>query len=169
MQNLALAEAELADWQKEVDNQVNGPDPDELALAQTRLANAQTAVKAAERGLANMDVTAPFAGTVADLNGVAVGQWINSGRTAVTLADFSEWYVETKDLTELDVVDVMVGQKVIVRPDALKDLEIAGEVTAIKPIYTERSGDVLYTVRIHLTEEDKRLRWGMTTQVAFAK
>jgi multidrug efflux pump subunit AcrA (membrane-fusion protein) len=165
--SLAKAEAALADAQKEVDLRVNGPDADELALAQARLDNAKSAVKAAERSLANMELRAPFAGTVADLNGLAIGQWITSGRTAVTLADFSEWYVETKDLNELDVVNVSVGQKVTARPDALPDAAAAGVVTAIKPVSNERSGDVLYTVRIRLSDPDERLRWGMTVQVEF--
>lgn len=165
--NLAQAEAAYADAQKEVENRQNGPDPDELALAQARLDSARGAVQAAERALANMDLLAPFSGTVANLHDIALGQWIGAGRIVVTLADMTEWFVETKDLNELDVVDVEVGQKVVVRPDALEDLELAGEVTAIKPVYTERSGDVLYTVRIRLTESDNRLRWGMTVQVEF--
>jgi HlyD family secretion protein len=164
---LAEAEAALKDAQTEVDNRANGADKDELALAQSRLDNAKVSVQAAERNLADMDLTAPFAGTVADLNGLAAGQWVSAGRTVVTLADFSEWYVETKDLNELDVVDVKVGQKVSLTPDALPDTTLAGEVTSIKPVYTERSGDVLYTVRIRLTESDERVRWGMTVQVTF--
>jgi multidrug efflux pump subunit AcrA (membrane-fusion protein) len=165
--SLAKAEAALVEAQNEVDLRANGPDADALALAQARLDNAKSAVKAAERSLANMDLTAPFGGTIADLNGLAVGQWITSGRTAVTLGDFSEWFVETKDLNELDVVDVSVGQKVVVTPDALPDVQLQGVVTAIKPISNERSGDVLYTVRIRLSNPDEGLRWGMTVQVAF--
>jgi multidrug efflux pump subunit AcrA (membrane-fusion protein) len=164
---LAEAEAALVDAQTEVDNRASGADKDELALAQSRLDNAKAAVQAAERYLADMDLTAPFAGTVADLNGLAAGQWVSAGRSAVTLADFSEWYVETKDLNELDVVDVKVGQKVSLMPDALPGTTLAGEVTSIKPVYTERSGDVLYTVRIRLTDSDDRVRWGMTVQVTF--
>ncbi len=164
-----LAEARLADAQREYDNRANGPDKDELAMAQSRLDTAGANVKAAERALSNMDITAPFAGVVTDLNNLAVGQWVSAGRSAVTLADFSEWYVETKDLTELDVVDISEGQKVSVSADAISGETFDGVVTAIKKGYSERSGDVLYTVRIRLDKGDERLRWGMTVQVAFEK
>jgi len=161
------AKASLADAQRDLDRRKSGPDTDQLALAQARLDNAQSAVKSAERALSNMDLLAPFAGTLVDLNGLAVGQWVSAGRSVATLADFSEWYVETKDLTELEVVDIQVGQKVTVLPDALKDTALTGEVVAIKKGYTERSGDVLYTVRVRLDSDDKKLQWGMTVQVSF--
>ena len=164
-----LVEARLVDAQREYDNRKDGPDKDELALAQARLDAANSSIKAAERALANMDISAPFDGVVTDLNSLAVGQWVTSGRAAVTLADLSEWYVETKDLTELEVVDISEGQQVSVRADALPDVTLKGVVTVIKKGYTERSGDVLYTVRIRLEKGDDRLRWGMTVQATFTQ
>jgi HlyD family secretion protein len=162
-----LAEARLADAQREYDNRKDGPDKDQLALAQSRLDSTNANVKSAERTLSNQDVTAPFDGTVTDLNSLAVGQWVLAGRSAVTLADFSEWFIETKDLTELDVVNISEGQKVTVTADAIKDDTFSGQVVAIKKGYSERSGDVLYTVRVKLDKGDERLRWGMTVQVTF--
>lgn len=164
---VARAEAAEADALTETEKRANGADPDELALANARLADAQAAVRAAESTLELMDIKAPFAGTVADLRDLQPGQWISAGFQAVTLADFSEWYVETRDLNELDVVDVAVDQKVTMTVDALPGLELRGVVTGIKPVYTERSGDVLYTVRIRLTDTSDSLRWGMTVQVEF--
>jgi HlyD family secretion protein len=162
-----LAEAQLADAQREYDNRKDGPDKDQLALAQSTLDNANANVKSAERALSNQDITAPFDGTVTDLNSLAVGQWVLAGRSAVTLADFSEWYIETKDLTELDVVDIAEGQKVSATADAIKGTTFSGEVVKISKGYSERSGDVLYTVRVKLDKADARLRWGMTVQVTF--
>jgi multidrug resistance efflux pump len=138
-----------------------------MALAQARLDNATSAVKSAERALNNLDLLAPFAGTVTDLNSLSVGQWVAAGRSVVTLADLSEWFVETKDLTELDVVSVKEGQKVNITADAIKDTTFTGSVVSIKKDYTERSGDVLYTVRIKLDKGSDLLRWGMTVQVTF--
>jgi multidrug resistance efflux pump len=167
--NLDAAEAHLKDAQHDFDNRQAGPDKDQLALAQAQLDQANAAVKAAERALSNMDVTAPFNGTLTDLNNLAVGEFVTAGRSAVTLADLSEWYVETKDLTELEVVDVIEGQKATVKADALPDVTLSGQVVSIKKGYSERSGDVLYTVRIKLDQVDAKLRWGMTVQVAFEK
>ena len=164
-----LAEARLADAQREYDNRKGGPDKDQLALAQSSLDSANATVKSAERALSNMDISAPFNGTVTDLNSLAVGQWVSAGRSAVTLADFSEWYIETKDLTELDVVNISEGQKVDVEADAFKDVTFTGQVVSVQKGYSERSGDVLYTVRVRLDKGDERLRWGMTVQVNFVK
>jgi hypothetical protein len=65
------------------------------------------------------------------------------------------------------VVEVQLGQKVTVVPDALPDLELAGTVEEISDTFQEKQGDVTYTVRIRLDEVDPRLRWGMTVVVTF--
>lgn len=162
-----LAQAQVDDAQREADARASGPDPDDLALAQARAVNAAAQVAAAQRALENMDLTAPYAGTVVDLYDYEPGEMVVAGRTVVTLADESAWLVETRDLTELDVVEVQAGQAVLVTPDALPDLELAGEVESVDRVFTERSGDILYTVRVRLTDGDPRLRWGMTVTVAF--
>lgn len=164
---LDLAKAKLTDAQRNVDQRKNGPDPDDLALSQARLDNAAALVTAGQRALDNLDLKAPFAGTVVNLDPLKIGQWIGAGQPAVTLADYSEWFVETKDLTEMDVVKVSVGQKVVMTPDALPDLKLNGVVEQINQDFTEKSGDVLYMVRIHLDQVDLKLMWGMTVKVTF--
>lgn len=162
---LDLASAKLDDAQRQYDAYKDGPDPDDLALAQARLDNASAQVAAAKRSLDNMDLVAPYDGTVVDVNDYEPGELIAAGKPVVTLADFSTWIVETRDLNELDVVKVEVGQAVLVVPDALPELGLSGEVESIDRNFTERSGDILYTVRIRLKENDPRLRWGMTVSV----
>ena len=162
---VGLAAARLDDAQRQFDARQEGPDADEIALAQARVDNATAQVAAAQRSLDNLDLFAPYDGTVVDLYDLDPGEDVSPGKTVVTLADFSAWIVETRDLTELDVVDVEVGQDVVVVPDALPDLRLAGEVESIDRAYTERSGDILYTVRIRLKESDPLLRWGMTVTV----
>jgi hypothetical protein len=87
----------------------------------------------------------------------------------MTIADFSELYAETDDLTEIEVVDVSLGQQVTVVPDALPDLELNGEVTKISKISEEKRGDITYTVRVKLADIDPKLRWGMTVVITFLK
>ena len=70
----------------------------------------------------------------------------------VEMADFSAWYVETKDLTELDVVKVKVGDEVELAADALPGVVMKGTVHSIKQVYGEYSGDVVYTIRIQITD-----------------
>ena len=55
----------------------------------------------------------------------------------------------------------------ILRPDALSDLQLKGTVIEISKAYTQLGGDILYTVRIRVDETDPRLRWGMTVEIVF--
>ncbi len=87
----------------------------------------------------------------------------------VQVADFSNWFVETKDLTELDVVKVKVGDEVELVADALPDVVMKGTVTSIKQVFGEYSGDVVYTIRIQITDPAESLRWGMTVDTKFTQ
>jgi multidrug efflux pump subunit AcrA (membrane-fusion protein) len=164
---LDTATSNLEDTQRRYDALEDGPDPDDLALAQARLDNATAQITAAQKALDDLELTAPYAGTVVDLHELEAGESVAPGAAVVTLADFSAWMVESRDLTELDVVDVEVGQAVEVIPDALPDLVLTGEVESISRSFTERSGDILYKARIRLSESDPRLRWGMTVTLTF--
>jgi hypothetical protein len=83
------------------------------------------------------------------------------------VADFSEWYVETSDLTEQEVTKVSISQGAILKPDALPDLQAKGEVTEIADRFYVQAGDVLYKVRLHVDQPDPAFRWGMTVEVTF--
>ncbi len=105
-------------------------------------------------------------GTIVDLNLIA-GQQVTPGAPVLRLADFSQWYVETDNLTELEVIDVQPGQKATIVADALPDVLLSGQVESISDVFEEKRGDITYTARILLNEFDPRLRWGMTTVVSF--
>jgi HlyD family secretion protein len=80
----------------------------------------------------------------------------------VRLADFSQWQVETDDLTELNVVRVREGAAVQLAFDALPGVTLPGTVVQIKPIGVNKQGDITYTVVIAPDRWDERLRWNMT-------
>jgi multidrug resistance efflux pump len=118
--------------------------------------------------LANAEVRAPFPGVITDLN-LKVGEFAASGQPVVTIADDSQWLVKTKDLTEIDVVNVKEGQPVTVKFDALPGMEFKGNVLSIAENYSENQGDVVYKATILLTDSDPSMRWGMTAVVNFVK
>jgi multidrug resistance efflux pump len=165
---LQQAEANLAEAERRYEARKSGPDPDDLALAQSRLANAEAQVASAQTMLANLELRAPFAGTIVRVN-IRAGERTAPGQPVVHLADFSQWYVETSDLNELDVVRIDTTQPVTITADALPDLPLSGQVERVYDDYSERAGDVLYTVRVRLNEADARLRWGMTVSANFAR
>lgn len=153
----ALAAEAEAKYQYEIS--LDGPNADQLALAKANL-------DAAKDALANYVIMAPFSGTVADVN-VKAGEQVGAETRVVSIADFSQWFVETTDVTELEVVNLKVGQSVSIRPDALPDLELSGTVTEISNAFTQQGGDILYTVRIRVDGSDPSLKWGMTVETVF--
>ena len=166
--DVAIAQANVEAAERELEDRTDGPHPNDLALAEARLANAQAQFTAAESALANSELKAPFAGTVAGVM-TKVGEMAAPGQPAVVLADLSSWIVETDNLTEIELPQIEVGQSVIVSFDALSDVELQGTVTAIRPLFENRQGDVTYVVKISLDENDPRLQWGMTAVVTFGE
>jgi multidrug efflux pump subunit AcrA (membrane-fusion protein) len=160
----ALAAEAEAKYQWEIS--ADGVNKDQLALAEARLEAAKAQVAAAEAALANYILTAPFDGVVMDV-AVSAGEQVGPELRAVSLADASAWIIETSDITELEVVDLAVGQSVTFTPDALPSLALKGIVTEISGASYVQSGDVLYTVYIRVDETDPRLKWGMTVEVTF--
>lgn len=164
---LASAIAAEAEAKRKFENTLNGTaDPEQQAVLEARLNNAKAQVTAAEKNLANYDIRAPFSGVVTDVK-VTVGELLGPEKFAAQIADFSAWYVETTDLNELEVVNIRAGQRVEIRPDALKDVTLQGVVESIALAYRIQGGDVLYTVKIKLSDSAPSLRWGMTMEVVF--
>ncbi len=170
-----IAQARLEQAQEDNDELIEGPDPDDVALAEARIASAESRIAAAQANIAatqsaldDLDLVATFGGTVVDFD-LILGEQVTPGQPVVTVADFSQWYVETDNLTEIEVVDVAVGQAVTILPDALPDVELTGSVESITDFFEEKRGDITYTARILVDEIDPLLRWGMTVVVTFVE
>ena len=178
-QNQALAEQQnaqsrLAQAQKDYDELQLGPDPDKLALADKRIETANgriaasdTALAAVQADLADLELKAPFAGTVGTLN-IHQGEWVVPGQPVLVLADLGHLRIETTDLSERDVPRVKVGQKVTVLIKALNQ-EASGHVTQIAPLADTLGGDVVYKTTIDLDALPEGLRPGMSVEVQFGE
>jgi multidrug efflux pump subunit AcrA (membrane-fusion protein) len=147
-------------------NSLDGPNSDTLTLAQARLDNATALVAAAQLGLDNYSLKAPFDGIIEDVN-ISVHQLVTPDSWAFALADTSSWYVDTSDLGELDMVKIKLGQTVTVTADALPGVTMTGVIESISGAPKLQTGDILYTARIHMDKVDPSLRWGMTVEVTF--
>lgn len=158
---VAAAAAEVRGAQAQLDLVTAGARPEEILGAQADLAAAQTALMQARVTLAQKELRAPFAGTLAALD-LKVGQQVQAGAPVAQLGDMSEWLVETTDLTEINIVDVGVGDRVRVEVDALPDTQLMGTVIGIKPLGENVLGDIIYKATIALDQGDPRLRWNMT-------
>jgi len=145
---------------------LDGPDAEKLTLLEAQLNNAKAQVASAENSLANFELKTPFDSEIMEVN-VSVNEMVGPETRAVIVADTSQWYIETSDLTELEVVDVAVGQKVSILADALPEVEMGGVVEDVGRSFKSQGGDILYTVRIRVDDVDPHMRWGMTVEVTF--
>ena len=145
---------------------LEGPDLDDVAAAEERVKAAEVNLKAAKAALTRLELVATIDGTVVEQN-LNISQQVTAGQPIMKITDFTQMYAETDDLTELEVVDVSLGQKTTIVPDALTDLELTGTVEEISDQYEEKRGDITYTARIRIDDIDPRLRWGMTVAITF--
>ncbi len=164
--DVAVAQSELDSAQRDYDRVKSGPNPDDLALAEARVTNAKAQQTAAQSSLDDLEMTAPFSGTVVS-SGLKAGELVNPQTSNVVLADLSKWQVETTDLTELNVVGIQPGDPVTVKFDALPDVALKGKVARVKALGENRQGDITYTVTVDLDEQNPELRWNMTAIVTF--
>jgi len=138
-----------------------GATPQQIDIAKARVAQAQAALDEAT-------LLAPFDGTIAELT-INVGEIAAPGTRIASIADVTQWEVDTDDLSEVDVVGVQPGAAVSVTVDALPGVTLKGQVTSITPRSAVKRGDVTYTVKVALTEADPHLKWGMTAFVDIRK
>ena len=158
---LAVANAQVSQAENERQKLLNGPDPDQVKLAQARIQKAQAALDAATAAQKDATLHTPISGQVLKVNYKA-GEWIPPLRPAVIIAELSDWTLEIDDLAEDQVPGIQAGQPVQVSVDALPDLTLNGKVESVSQVAGEKHGDVTYTVKIGIQGNDPRLRWGMT-------
>ena len=162
---LQIAEKRLELAQEKYDTLQSGPDPDEVALAEARIQNATVQIEASQSALADLELKAPFTGTVAELN-IHAGEWVTPGQTLLTLVDLDHLQVETTDLSERDIPRVEIGGAVRVFIEALNQ-EVTGRVSQIAPLADILGGDVVYRTTIELDTLPPGLRAGMSVEVRF--
>ncbi len=163
--DVEVAAAHLAKALHDYEMLKAGPDPDKVRLAEARRANAQTQLASARAALDRLTLAAPFDGIVTriDIHG---GEWIIAGQSVLQLADLGHLRVETTDLSERDVPQVVVGQPVVVVIKALRQ-ETPGHVSEISPLADSLGGDVVYKTVIELDSLPAGLRAGMSVVVQF--
>ena len=71
----------------------------------------------------------------------------------------------TKNVGELQIGSIKVGQAARISVNAFKDEVLTGQVVAISPIAIVQQGDTTYTLVIELEQTDLNLWPGMTAQV----
>ena len=125
---------------------------------------AELAVGELQRQIQEVELCAPFDGVVSATY-VSPGEWADPGVPIVELLDTTLWQVETRNIGELNIGRVRVGQKATVRVIAFRDQELSGRVAAISPTAIVQQGDTTYTVYVELEPTNLNLRPGMNVEV----
>jgi len=159
--DLALARVRYENAQRRYEILKNGPEPDQVALANAQLANAEAQLASAQAALSNMELKAPISGTVVSTD-LVKGLYVAPGVPVLKIADFSDWQVETTNLTELNIVYLQEGNRALIVFDALPDLQLPGTLTRIQSLGENLQGDIVYKAVFNLDQFDDRLKWNMT-------
>lgn len=160
---LEVARARLAVALDDYETIKEGPDPQDVAVAEARLANAKASLAAAQAKLDDLEIKAPFSGTISDVD-VRIGEWVMAGQPILLIADLEHLQIETTDLNEIDAARVKPGDQANITFDALPGVQVAGTVQSLAPKSSEGSG-VNYTAVILMDSIPVELRWGMTAFV----
>jgi HlyD family secretion protein len=151
---IAVLEAELADARREVERVEDGPHPDDILVLETQ-------INAAEAAIGQMNIVAPFDGTVTNVKTLA-NDLVNPGTLAFRIDDLSHLYVNL-DISEIDVNRIEIGQKVMLSLDAILAKEYQGEVVEIAMVGTEILGAITYRVSVEVIDPDPDIKPGMTS------
>jgi HlyD family secretion protein len=154
--NLALAQSQLADAQREVERLKNGPSAEDVAAAKARVAAAQSTLNQSK-------IVAPFNGVITQAESVP-GDMVSAGTVAFRVDDLSRLLVDLQ-ISEVDINNVTVGQPVTVTFDAVQGKTYNGKVSKISQAGDSSGSGVNFTVTVELTESDELVKPGMTAAV----
>jgi RND family efflux transporter MFP subunit len=133
---VALASAQLAEAQRAYDKVKDGPDPDEVAMAELQVAAAEAELASARRNLELAVIEAPFGGTVMEIT-ADVGDEVTGA--FLTVADLSVAQLEIA-LDETDADKIALGYAVEVIFDSFPDVVYTGEVIQLDPSLSTEMG-----------------------------
>jgi HlyD family secretion protein len=153
---LEIAQAQLEATTREYERWENGPDPDEVASLEARIA-------AAEATIALSRLEAPFDGTVTQVN-IKPGDQVAPGTAAIRIDDLSSLLVDVQ-ISEVDINRVAVGQAVNLTFDAILGQEYRGVVSDVSPVGQNTQGIIEFVVTVELVDPNGDVKPGMTAGV----
>lgn len=155
-QDLALRQAEYDDALRAWERVKDGPSQVDIEAAQARVDAAQATLNMAR-------LTAPFEGTITQVN-VMAGDQVNAGMVAFRIDDLSSLLVDV-ELSEVDINSVSLGQMVTLSFDAILDQEYQGKIIEVGRVGNDIQGAVNFKVTVELDQGDDQVRPGMTAAV----
>ncbi|WP_180350521.1 HlyD family secretion protein [Klebsiella pneumoniae] len=172
---LLQAQANVSTAQAQYDLMMAGYRAEEIAQAKASLEQAQAALAQAKLDLHDTVLTAPSDGTLMT-RAVEPGTMLNAGGTVLTLSlTHPVWvraYVDEKNLGQ-----AQPGQEVLLYTDSRPDKPYHGKIGFVSPSaeFTPKTvetpdlrTDLVYRLRIVVTDADGALRQGMPVTISFS-
>jgi multidrug efflux pump subunit AcrA (membrane-fusion protein) len=141
--NVEAANAALAVAQAKWNDVDDGADAQDISLQREQVRQAEEAVEKARENLAKAQLTAPFDGTVAELN-VEVGDEVGAGAEAAIVLNTPNALRLQLTFTESDVLNVKPGQTGIATFDALDGAAFPIVIESVGTNPTTTMGVVTY-------------------------
>ena len=154
--NVAVALANLDSAERQYEKVKDGPDPDDIRMAEARIAGAQATVDAAS-------ITAPFDGVITAVE-VLAGDLVTPNSLAFRIDNLDNLLVDV-NISEVDINQIQVGQPATLNFDAILGQEYQGEVVKVSPVGVQQQGLVSFEVTIKVLDADPEVRPGLTTAV----
>ena len=167
--NLAVAQAQLAQAQTNLDNLLNGK-LDESAqlnveLAEINLTESEVNLEQAQANLAKVQLLAPWTGAVLTIE-VSPGGMVGGGTTIATLLNVNQLEFHTVNVSERDLAQIFPGQTATITLKAYPNDPLSATVLRIGWQAGEPVGDTAtFPVVLVLEETDFEVRPGMTGKV----
>jgi len=117
----------------------------------------------AKKDLEDTTLKAPFSGLITDIS-VKPGDYISSGREVAYIIDDSSYEIEVA-VSEIDSLEIEVGQEVIIILDAFLGREFSGRVGEIHNYTQNVNGVVTLPVTVKLDKADRQFKPGFSTLV----
>lgn len=138
-----------------------------LNAARASVVRAQSNVDTAQKNLSNTKIVSPIDGVVLTRK-VSEGQTITAGFSTpelfVVAQDLTKMQIEAK-VSEADIVKIKAGQKAEFTLDGYMGEKFSGTVRQVRTNYVDTassSSSTSYTVIVDVSNEDLRLKPGMT-------
>jgi HlyD family secretion protein len=150
---MAVLEAQLAEAQREWERWKGGIDPTEISVAKARLAAAQAALE-------QDHLSAPFDGVITEVL-IHPGDRVASGTPALRIDDLSPLSVSVQ-VSEIDINHIQEGHAALLKFDSAPGVEYHGRVTELPLVGEEVGGSVNFAVKVEVLDADEKIKPGMT-------
>ncbi len=170
-----IAEAGVTVAQARLQDLLDGPTPQEIAVAQAALSLAQTQADALRAQQAKFTLTSPVDGVVLD-QALHTGEVAAPAATVLSVADLGQVTL-TLYVPENQIGHVYLGQDVTIQVDSLPGQTFTGHVKhiAAQPEFTPRNVatqeerlNTFYAVKVSLPNEQGALKPGMPADAIFS-